>query len=581
VRQQHAKRFVDIPGSEAPYAPGIEAEKRSPDFKRVDAIVLCGFAVFTLVNFLGRWKGITPFVFLGSDAGIVSSFVAAYDKPELFRHDVLLGDFANFKYYLAIHPFAIHYLNKLMGDYGTAYMSLLLVTPFLQAAGFYLLGRVVFRARYWAVLLSIMSLCPLALPVREFWGIYDDPLPRSLFHAFLPYLLAAALYFKESPSKWPWILAGVGVAFYAHPVSAPHLAFGLWLGMWLFLPSQWPIWKRFGYMFVTGAAFVVVVTPWALNFLSVHGNAASETVSYGAVVNIIANRVGDELLSVGLALSMWRDQLSSWPLGYYVAWAAGCGFFLAWTEPGRRKDLLLIATWALGILIVAVGLTYLEETVCRLYGLRRFQMDSIRGCKYLIPLLLLLVLWPLATISGKLSARSLRNALVMGFGALLVGVWAYCHPPVYFLDSLRSLASGSLLPPVTGDETAAREAVAAVARNTAPGSRIFPVVLPLEIRYSALRPVTYAYKDGGIFADTNLNALVEWDGVRKELEDAMDLSPAPEIRLPKLVALAERTGASYLLVDFHVTDDLAKRANASVTWSNGRFALIKLDVELP
>ena len=77
----------------------------------------------------------TPFVFLSSDAGIVTSFVAALEQPEFFTNDVLLSNFTNFRYYLAFHPLLIYLLQKVTGDYGSAYISLLLVLP-AQATGF-------------------------------------------------------------------------------------------------------------------------------------------------------------------------------------------------------------------------------------------------------------------------------------------------------------------------------------------------------------------------------------------------------------------------------------------------------------
>ncbi|HMK34948.1 MAG TPA: hypothetical protein VK463_07780 [Desulfomonilaceae bacterium] len=548
------------------------------DFKRIDIIVMILFALFSVLTFLGRWKGVVPFVFLGSDAGIVASFVAAYDNPGLFLHDVLLSDFANFKYYLAIHPVLIHFVKKIVGDYGTAYISLLFFTTFLQAVGFYILGRVLFGNRYWAVLFSIMGLAPIALPVREFWGVYDDPLPRSLFHAMLPYLLAATLKFRRSPAAWPWLMAMAGVSFYAHPVSAPPWAFALWLGMWLFLPDNWNVWKRFGYMFLTGMAFVIVVSPWLVNFLSVHKNAVSQTVSYHDVIDIIGNRVGYELLSVRFALNMWRDRLTSWPLGWYTAWAVGCGIWLGWVFPKQRQELKLIGVWSAAILLVSVGATYVEETICRVYGLRRFQMDAIRGCKYLMPLILALDLWPLALASRQSFVGIVRGSCMI-LGVLLVTVWVCVHPPVYFLDSVSSLASGSLVPPVTRVETAVREAVAAVARVTPVGSRIFPLALPLEIRYSALRPVAYAYKDGGIFADTNLGALLEWEKVRKELEGITNGKGSGATKLSELVSLSRATHASYLFTDFPVSPTLVQGTGSSVVWSNESFALIKIGQE--
>ncbi len=368
-----------------------------------------GFALFSLGSFLGRWKGITPFVFLGSDAGIVSSFVAGYEHPELFRGDVLLGNFGNFRYYLAAHPLLIYTISKVTGDYGSAYISLLLVTPLLQASGFYLLGRVLFNSRYWALLLSIITLCPIALPIREFWGIYDDPLPRSLFHACIPYVLAGAFYFRDDYTKWPWLMAATGLLFYAHPVSSPHWGFGIWIGMCAFLPHNWSLQKKLLYMFALGLVYVAVALPWAANFLQVHDQAGVTGIQYSQVINIIADRVGIELLSVGLALQMWGRELLSWPLWFYCSWALCAVAVVSFLHPETRKGFLLVAFWGLGILAVAVGITFAEEVTCHIWNLPRFQMDSIRGIKYLVPIFLLFSLWPLAEISNRLPTRSLKK----------------------------------------------------------------------------------------------------------------------------------------------------------------------------
>jgi hypothetical protein len=550
---------------------GGSASKR---FTWVDGAILALFALFAVGCFVGRWKGMNPFVYLGSDAGIVSSFVAAYQHPDLFRTDPLLGDFTNFRYYLAFHPILIYALNKITGDYGVAYTSLLLLTAFLQCAGFYLLGRVLFGSRYWAFLLSVMALCPIYLPIREFWGVFDDPLPRSLFHACLPYVLAAAIYYKDKRRVWPWLMVAVGLLFYTHPVSAPHWAFAIWLGIWPFLPKTWNWYRKIGYMFVLGLIFVATVLPWASNFLFVHGRAASVTVKYREVVEIIGERVGKELLDVGLALQMWWDKASSWPLWLYISWAICASVVVSFTRPERRKDIFLIAIWASGILFVAVGLTFIEQTICRLYDLKRLQMDSIRGIKYLVPLILVLSLWPLAEISRKMSSRSLNRTLVMLAGAILVGGWAWENPPMKFLDAARSWAAGSLMPPVSSTEKSGIEALNAVRRITPPGSKILPMVLPLEVRYCALRPVAYAYKDGGIFADTNLTELLEWERVRKEMESISNIKDN-RAKLERLLILTRELGADYVLTDFAVDTAVAASLKADVLWSNKSLALVQ------
>ncbi len=541
----------------------------------VDAAILLGFALFSLGSFLGRWKGITPFVFLGSDAGIVSSFVAAYEHPELFRGDALLCDFGNFRYYLAAHPLLIYTISKATGDYGSAYISLLLITPLLQASGFYVLGRVLFNSRYWALLLSIITLCPVALPIREFWGIYDDPLPRSLFHACIPYVLAGAFYFRHDHNIWPWLMAATGLLFYAHPVSSPHWAFGIWLGMCAFLPRDWGLTKKLLYMFALGLIYLAVALPWAANFLQVHDQAGVTGIQYSQVVSIIADRVGTELLSVSLALQMWGRELLSWPLWFFSSWALCAMAVVSFLHPETRKSFLLVTLWGLGILAVAVGITFAEEMTCRNWNLPRFQMDSIRGIKYLVPIFLLFSLWPLAEISNRLPTRSLRKAGLTLAGTLLVAIWVYQNPPTYFLNTMQSWAQFRLMPPVSGTETAIIQAVDAIREKTPPGARILPIVLPLETRYAALRSVVYAYKDGGIFADTNYRALLEWNKIKQELEQILEHEVDPSTKLRRLLELSGKLSGQYVVTDFRIDDSLASSLGAKVVWANELFTLLR------
>jgi hypothetical protein len=547
-------------------------------FTWADAAAVAVFAVFALGNFLARWKGIVPFIFLGSDAGIVSSFVAAFEHPDLFRHDVLLGNINNFRYYLAVHPVLIYALKKIVGDYGTAYIFLLPFITLAQAIGFYLLGMVLFRNRYWAFLLALITLCPIALPIRESWGAYHDPLPRSLFHAFLPYLLAAAFHFQDRRRAWPWIMVGCGFAFYIHPVSAPHWAFALWLGMWLFLPGQWSWGKKIGFMFGLGLVFVAMVLPWLANLVLVHEHALDTAVKYRDLVPIISARVGPELLNVGLALEMWKKQIFSWPMALYCSWALIASAAVAYLLPTMRKRVLLVAVWALGILFVAVGLTYAEQTICKTFGLSRFQMDSIRGIKYLVPLMLLLCIWPLAAISNVLPRRSFKRLGVMLVGALLLAGWAHYYPPNLFMKCLKSWVHGSIMPPVSPVEKEILAAVDSVHKYVPKGDRILPLTLALEIRYSALRPVVYSYKDGGIFADTNRAALLTWNKIKNEVRGITASICANNLSsgLRRLQSLSRSLGAEYTIVNCKISPDVARTNGWDIIWSNPLYTLMRL-----
>ncbi|MGC8658896.1 MAG: hypothetical protein ACP5U1_07455 [Desulfomonilaceae bacterium] len=554
----------------------MPCKKSDIRFSWFDMIALVGFALLAISVFIGRWKGLTPFVFLSSDAGIVSSFVSAYQHPTLFKGDVLLGDFTNFRYYLAIHPLLILGLNKLIGDYGLAYIALLLVTVFVQCCGFYLLGLKLFRNRYWALLLVIINLAPVALPVREFWGIYDDPLPRSLFHAFLPFLLAAAFRFKYERWAWPWIMVATGLIFYTHPVSAPPWALAIWLGFWIFLPSEWRILKKIGYMFMLGLLFVLTVTPWAINLILVHGRSASAAVSYNDVVGIIADRVGPELLSVGVALKLWSVYVLSWPFSLYLIWA-GVGAILMWYfREDLRDDLKLIVTWCLGILLVSVCLTFAEQTICQLFDFKRFQMDSIRGVKYLVPIMLLMCLWSLSAISSQFTSRSFNRVLINVVGLIITIFWVGLNPPADLIEMARAWRSGRLMPKASRTEIDTIRAIKAIRNITAPGSRILPLVLPLEVRYAARRPIVYAYKDGGIFADTNLGSLLEWNKAREQVERIAS-TPNLTSQLEITLGLAKKLKANYVLMELPSDRKIPVIPDLKVLWRNSSYVLLSVE----
>ena len=119
------------------------------------------------------------------------------------------------------------------------------------------------------------------------------------------------------------------------------------------------------------------------------------------------------------------------------------------------------------------------------------------------------------------------------------------------------------------------QAVEAIRDNTPRGARILPVALPLETRYAALRPVVYAYKDGGIFADTNYRALLEWDKIRQELEQITEQEKDASARLRRLLQLSGRLSSQYVVTDFRIDDALASSMGAKVVWKNESFTLLR------
>ena len=103
-----------------------------------------------------------------------------------------------------------------------------------------------------------------------------------------------------------------------------------------------------------------------------------------------------------------------------------------------------------------------------------------------------------------------------------------------------------------------------------------PLVVPLETRYAALRPIAYAYKDGGIFADTNLGSLKEWANVKSEVEE-IESKHNPRSKLELSFDLAKKLKTDYVMTDFYVDRNVANFLGAKVVWSNKSYTLMSIN----
>ncbi len=550
------------------------AKNKPKTLTLVDAIVALGLLVFTLLYQLGRWKGAVPFVFLDGDAGNISSFSAAFETPQAFQGDAVLADPQNFRIYSTIHLPLLRALIGIFGDYGSAVISLLWLHVFLQGMGFYLLGRLLFQSRYWAALLAIATLMPVALNLGEFWGVHIDPLPRFSFQALLPYLLAAAFYWRAQPKAWPWLMAGAGALIYIHPVSAPAWGAALWMGLWASRPMGWTFLKRLGYMALCGFVFFLVIAPFFIHYLQNHAHGAPKTSDYQHIYEILVLRFSEAFLDVGVALkdffSLWT---SEW---YYWAWAAVGILGVLWLRREDRKSPLVLVLWVMGLMVVSVAIPWVDQCLSRAYGWIPLQLDLIRNIRYLVPLMLLWTLWPLVEATKKLKSVGYPGMAIAiaTVGFFIVGGWAYRHPLGLVGETLSCWNKGQMVC-MPKEWSAAIDALKAVRRETPPGAKILPTAYPLAIRYYAFRPVVYAYKDFGILAYTNHAKLFESYEIYKEMRP-IELAKDPEAKLSALVSLGKKLGVQYLLVDFTLNPLLAHFVDAEVVWANDSFSIWRL-----
>ena len=163
---------------------------------------------------------------------------AALDHPENFQRDTMMNDSANFDFYATLQTPLARLLEPLVGDYGVAFMLPQLPLVFIGLLGFYVLGRVLYRDRLVALLLAASCLITIKIKLLStYWGISSWTTARDWFQAFLPFVLAGAIYYRKRPYMWPLVMVGMGLLIYCHPVSTPAWALDCGLPLVL-LPSD-------------------------------------------------------------------------------------------------------------------------------------------------------------------------------------------------------------------------------------------------------------------------------------------------------------------------------------------------------
>jgi hypothetical protein len=535
------------------------------------------FLAFAVVYFLGRLQGNYPVVILSGDGGNVASYAAALDHPDWFKADPALGASNNIGVYATIHIPLIRALNHLTGDYGLAYAWLVLPQTFLQLFGFYILGRVLFKNRFWAFLLAFLTaMTVINIGLGEIWGVWQDALPRVTFQSLLPFLLALALVWKDRPGRWPWLMVFAGLLVYVHPISAPAWGLGIWLGLWLLLPKSWSWKRRILIMLGLGALFLAVLMPFIVNYLSYRGR--DQGADYNTVMAILQSFLPANLLNVPAALGsfLWNMTLS---LLVPVALAGAMATWLL--KRGGRTEVKIVFLWMAGIFIASVIIPYAEQLVEQHFHILPLETELIRCIRYFVPLLLLFWIWPLAEWRPRLSNLTARRG-AMALGIVLVGFWGATNRPA-IRDMYQTLVCFTKARLVCSTPNPLNELILTLRTETQPGEGILffnqdPAYTSqtLSVRYEALRPLVYTSRDGGLFSYANRSALPAWMDLTRQWE-ALRANPNSQERLSGLISMARTLKADYLIIDFKIAPTFLAGLPLNVLLQNAGYTLIKLN----
>jgi hypothetical protein len=558
---------------------GSEASRSGP-LGWVDLLVAGFFLIYAIAFFLNRWQGLFPFVFLGGDSGNIASYAVALEHPDLFVGDNALGDPDELGFYQTIHIPLLRLLGELVGDYGTAFIFLLGPHVWLQALGFYVLGRVLFRNRFWAFLLALVNLMQVGVGLSTYWGAYSDPQPRFSFQALLPFVLALNVIWRGQPRRWPWIMLSIGALLYVHPVSAPGWGFALWLGLWSQQPAEWSAKKRLTTMLSLGGLFLLMSAPLVVTYLGSREHGVPETVEFDVVYPILARWISPTYLDVKLALHQfagrwWNASGLLWP-------CALVGVGVLWGLRGRGRALLpMLGLWVLGLVCVNVLLPYADQIHRVARHALPVQIDLIRGIRYLVPLALLLAFWPLAEAHERIR-RTGRHAhwgvAVALVGLLLAGAWVSSHPPRAAIQGVACWTRGRLTcPPLARNATI--EAIEVVRNQTPIGATLLASSEELPIRYRALRPVVNSRRDIGVLFYSKHEQLPRWEAVLIRRE-TIKLFPKLSKRFQAQMALAMELGADYVLLDTCCVPESYRAGHDygghRIVWRNLEYALVQV-----
>jgi hypothetical protein len=456
------------------------------------------FLIISLVTLAGRWQNGSTDLYLSSDAANIASFSATLDQPEAFTGDGVLDDPRIFDFYLAAHIPLIRWMQTLVGDYGVAFVVLLAPHAFLHLLGFYVLGRVLFGSRPWALALALITFSPVSLNMGTFWGMYADAIPRVSFQVLLPFVLAAAVHLRGRPAFWPAIMGCMGLLTYVHPVSAPVWGLVLWFGFIVLAPSTWSRQRRFIQACLTGGAFAMVIGPSLVHYTRTF--AIDNSAGYDLVRNALLFRLLPGMLDPPKA---FLDFILTIP--EIITIGAAAIVFTWYLDPASRPKQRMLHAWMAALLVVSVLLPSIEHAVARANRSMHLEIDLIRNLRYIIPLLLTFWMWTFSAWNRKDRGFSRPSAV----GLIILATWIGQHPPAQVETAIRNFAAGRLTQE-NPMHAAFRRAVAALRASTLSGEQVLATFAPVHIRYGARRPVVYTYKDGGILAYADHKRLIAW-----------------------------------------------------------------------
>lgn len=538
---------------------------------------LAAFEFWLLLNANGQ-----PTIVAHTDGGNISAWISGRIYPQRFATDFLLSDPSNTAFYESIFVAAVDALGRFTGDIGRAYLYLDFPIVCLQLVGFYFLGRVMTGSRLAGLVLVMMINVPIWIwGFNDLLGTYIVPLTRTAYEAVLPFLIMAFMAFAGRGRNIPFLFVLCGLSFYVHPVSAPAVSAGLLLACFSLRPVEEPFTRRLAYLFGGGLIFLAIAAPFAFSFLRSFSGGFTETFTDPQLATaleefrkITGPMYYDALLAGRMLLA---DMSKAWPV-----WIIGfLGLMvLPIVDPEKRRVCTFLLLFLFGCIMASIGMCLVDQTIAKHLGRDPFQIDLIRGLRFvLLPLLLGFVL-VLAKVEEIIRRRFRSPSAALATSIIAISVvygWWSIYP-----HRVGSIAGLAQMPQWTQPASSDASAMMLALKERPVDGTILPIGIPtvgLAVRYAGLQPVAFIPNDANALFYSGSKARVKWH-VLNELNQLLQKGQQPEASAA-LVQLLTESGAGYILLEDSVLDptlELQIRQMAVVAERKGEWTLWKLNI---
>lgn len=455
-------------------------------------------AICTLAALRGIWSISAGGAAMDSDLSCYAQNMAGDRHREMFRADPLLHDKTPANSLQNLETAMAELLTP--GDnYAQGLFLAGALCLFVHYMSFYILGRFLFGAPSIACLLSLLMGIAVWFNFGTFWGAgFSDPTPRVFFAAIWPSLLAGALYALDRPRWRPPAMLACGACIYVHAISAldfgcmlftafllrradgmrrgAHLA-NLALSLALFfIPVLFFLWPSLGQeRAFTPEELTLFQEVFALRFREDHGDLLARLVSH------------------------IRFDSDTLPL-----FCGGIAGFAVTVRRGGEKAKKLASMYPGFLLGMAffVLFSWLEPKIAPLWGRLPMGQEFVRGVRFLAPLSWLMILSAATCLWPRLHC-GLRRLIVPAIvaGILLASQDRWQMAACYAFSQYTGFPTPLLEQARKKRERAEsyRQALYALADLAPPGSTVFGTSDNMAVRYQALRPLVYAFKDGSSY----------------------------------------------------------------------------------